>query len=63
MSAGERRYGQPRTDEEREARHLALYGSEDLPSRGSGLTGSNPGSAWLGWLLAAVVAWLVLRKR
>ena len=33
----ERRKGVPRTDEEREARHKELYGTSNLPPRGTGL--------------------------
>jgi len=36
-AADNRRLGQPRTDEERMARHLSLYGTKDLPPRGTGL--------------------------
>ena len=32
-----RRLGNPRTDDERLRRHLALYGTADLPERGTGL--------------------------
>jgi len=34
----ERRKGVPRTDEERTARHKELYGTSDLPPRGTGLS-------------------------
>ena len=33
----ERRKGVPRTDEERTARHKELYGTSNLPPRGTGL--------------------------
>ena len=33
----ERGRGMPLTDEERLARHLSLYGTEELPERGTGL--------------------------
>jgi hypothetical protein len=33
----ERRKGKHRTDEEREAHHKELYGTSDLPPRGTGL--------------------------
>jgi hypothetical protein len=32
-----RRYGNPRTDEERRERHKKLYGTSELPPRGTGL--------------------------
>ena len=35
--AGPRRFGKPRTDEERRLRHQRLYGTSKLPPRGSGL--------------------------
>lgn len=35
----ERRRGQPRTDEERRQRHQELYGTDELPPRGTGLLG------------------------
>jgi len=34
---GNRRYGNPRTDEERKKRHKAKYGTTKLPPRGTGL--------------------------
>lgn len=37
MVAGERRLGNPRMDEERKARHKKIYGTDELPERGSGL--------------------------
>jgi len=44
MAAGERRGGNPRTEEERRARHKALYGSKSkLPPRGTGLNKKNGG--------------------
>ena len=36
-SAGKRRKGNPRTDEERAMRHRRLHGTSNLPPRGSGL--------------------------
>lgn len=36
--AGDRRSGQPRTEEERMERHEEQYGSTELPPRGSGLS-------------------------
>jgi hypothetical protein len=33
----QRRMGKPRTDAERRARHMAIYGTEKLPPRGTGL--------------------------
>lgn len=32
-----RRFGRPRTDEERRRRHKRLYGTSELPPRGTGL--------------------------
>lgn len=38
MPAGKRRFGKPRTNKERAARHERLYGKKSkLPRRGSGL--------------------------
>jgi len=37
MAAGTRRNGRPRTTAERKVRHKKLYGSTDLPARGTGL--------------------------
>ena len=37
MQDGQRRFGRPRTDEERRARHKKLYGTNELPPRGTGL--------------------------
>lgn len=37
MQDGQRRFGHPRTDEERRKRHKKLYGNSKLPSRGTGL--------------------------
>ena len=34
---GERRFGHPRTDEERRERHKRRFGTEELPPRGTGL--------------------------
>ena len=65
----ERRYGIPRTDEERAARHGDLYGSSELPERGSGLRGtgfqlSNSDSGKLGVILLALGGlWLLLKVR
>jgi len=33
----QRRFGKPRTDEERRKRHKARFGTEKLPPRGTGL--------------------------
>jgi len=33
-----RRFGRPRTDAERKKRHKSLYGTSQLPPRGTGLT-------------------------
>jgi uncharacterized protein YneF (UPF0154 family) len=37
-SSHPRRFGQPLTEEERRQRHYALYGTTELPPRGTGLT-------------------------
>jgi len=37
MNDGIRKFGQPRTDEERKQRHKSLYGTDNLPPRGTGL--------------------------
>lgn len=37
-AGGEPRKGQPKTEEERRATHLARYGEEKLPPRGTGLS-------------------------
>ena len=37
MQDGQRRFGKPKTDEERRKRHKALYGTSKLPPRGTGL--------------------------
>jgi len=37
MAAGPRRFGKPRTDAERRRRHKRLYGTSNLPRRGTGL--------------------------
>lgn len=37
MQDRQRRYGNPKTDEERRKRHKALYGTSELPPRGTGL--------------------------
>ena len=55
----ERGYGIPRTDEQRRARHYDLYGTEELPPRGTGLSQSaeedrNPFS-FVGWSVLAGV--------
>ena len=39
---GARRFGRPRTEAERRARHKRLYGSSKLPPRGTGLKMVNP---------------------
>lgn len=41
----ERRYGNPRTDEERAERHASRYPGEPLPERGTGLTRISQGSS------------------
>ncbi|MBA7597123.1 hypothetical protein ES703_04118 [subsurface metagenome] len=63
MVAGDRRYGHPRTDEERRERHLALYGTEELPERGTGLS-SNPGETnWLTWILITLGVYFIIIKK
>jgi len=42
MFDGIRKLGNPRTDEERRARHKSLYGTDNLPPRGTG-QGWKPG--------------------
>jgi len=37
VNKSKRRFGHPRTDEERKKRHKRLYGTEKLPKRGTGL--------------------------
>ena len=37
MQDGNRRYGRPRTNAQRRARHKKLYGTSKLPPRGTGL--------------------------
>ena len=37
MWDGKRRFGKPRTDAERKARHKKLYGTSKLPKRGTGI--------------------------
>jgi len=37
LSHPARRLGRPRTDEERRKRHKALFGTTELPPRGTGL--------------------------
>jgi len=37
MWDGKRRFGKPRTDEERRKRHRKMYGTSKLPPRGTGL--------------------------
>ena len=37
MTAGKRRYGKPRSEKERIARHKRLHPKTKLPKRGSGL--------------------------
>lgn len=54
MRSETRRYGDPRLEAERKARHKALYGTEELPPRGSGWRGNggNPGARnWMPWIL------------
>lgn len=62
MAAGNRRFGQPRTEQERRERHLALYGTESLPPRGTGLK-SNPGeTGWLPWILIGLGIYLLIGR-
>jgi len=42
-TVGNRPYGVPKTEEERKATHKAAYGSAELPERGTGNPGGNPG--------------------
>jgi hypothetical protein len=57
----ERGKGVPLTDEERQARHRELYGSEELTPRGTGL--SNPGGTdWLPWILIIIGVYLLVKK-
>jgi len=37
MQDGQRRFGNPRSEAERRARHKSLYGTTKLPPRGTGL--------------------------
>lgn len=41
MQDGQRRYGNPRTDEERRKRHQQIHGTSKLPPRGTGLRRGN----------------------
>lgn len=41
MQDGKRRFGKPRTNAERRARHKRLYGTTELPPRGTGLGRDN----------------------
>ena len=43
MQDGQRRYGKPRTNTERRARHKRLYGTSKLPPRGTGLKKRDAG--------------------
>lgn len=38
-----RPYGTPKTEEERKETHEDVYGSSELPERGTGIAGKNPG--------------------
>jgi len=38
MQDGQFRFGKPKTDEERRQRHKSLYGTNELPPRGTGRT-------------------------
>ena len=40
MYDGKPRYGKPRRDAERRARHKRIHGTATLPKRGTGKTGS-----------------------
>jgi hypothetical protein len=43
MQDSKRRYGKPRTEAQRKARHKSLYGTAKLPKRGTGLKKSGKG--------------------
>jgi len=45
MTVGQRRFGKPRTEAERRARHKKMYGTEKLPPRGTGLRRRRGASA------------------
>jgi len=68
MVAGSRRGGRPRTDAERRARHYSLYGTTDLPPRGTGLGrtygfGNTSAGLVVGIIgVAALLAMMALRK-
>jgi len=40
MAFDYRKYGKPRTNEERRKRHKRLYGTSKLPPRGTGILGN-----------------------
>lgn len=66
MQDGERRYGHPRTEEERAQRHAERYPGEPLPPRGTGLAGigqsSCSGLKVLGVVATALlVGWIVIK--
>jgi hypothetical protein len=59
----ERRYGEPRSEEERRQRHYELYGEEELPPRryGQGLVAQDTGGSKTGlWLLLGVGGMIAL---
>lgn len=41
----ERRFGKPRTEEERKERHKGLHGTDEVPPRGTGLRKNR-----IGWI-------------
>jgi len=43
---GVRSQGKPRTEEERKARHKKLFGTTELPPRGTGLKRGGRGVSW-----------------
>jgi len=61
----ERGRGRPLTDEERKERHKRLYGTEEPPPRGTGLSkASSSSSSSLGkWILIGLIAYGVLKKK
>lgn len=66
MRSNQPRYGQPRTDIERAARHKELYGTEKLPPRGSGYggNGGNPGARnWMPWILIGLGVIMLVKEK
>jgi len=71
MNAETRRFGNPKTDEERASRHQGLYGTADLPPRGTGLSIDGTSSSIVSPVIVGIVgigiglvllAYLSLRK-